>query len=126
MTLSGLSWEAQLALFAPYCGGLEMESSLREALFLLPSGEHVGERTLVGAPAHRFSLRWDPVQAPLELTRCVLQFENHPEVDYRFECPAHHLLNWLMEGPLQGRGTDLPDSFWQWLLLKRLADERPL
>ena len=126
MTLSGLSWEAQLALFAPYCGGRERESILRQALAMLPFGEHAGERTLFDAPAHRFFLRWDPVQAPLEPCRCVLRFESHPGVDYRFECPAHQLLSWFMEGPVHGCGNDLPDSFWQWLLLSRFADDRPL
>ena len=126
MTLSGLSWEAQLALFAPYCGGREREPLLRQALVMLPSREYAGERTLVDAPAHRFFLHWDPVQAPLEPCRCVLRFESRPGVDYRFECPAHQLLSWFMEGPVQGRGNDLPDSFWQWLLLSRFADDRPL
>jgi len=126
MTLSGLSREAQLALFAPYCGGRVMEPSLLEALALLPSGEYVGERTLADGPSHRFVLRWDPVQAPLEPCRCVLRFEDNSDADYRFECPAHQLLSWLMEGPVQGRGNDLSDSFWQWLLLSRFESGRPL
>jgi hypothetical protein len=111
MTLSGLSWEAQLALFAPYCGGRERESILRQALAMLPFGEHAGERTLFDAPAHRFFLRWDPVQAPLEPCRCVLRFESHPGVDYRFECPAHQLLSWLMEGRCMAAATIFLTAF---------------
>lgn len=125
MTLSGLSSEAQLALFAPYCGGREKEVLLQEALALLPSGAHAGERMLLDAPPLQFVLRWDPVQAPLAPCRCGLRFESRPGIEYRFDCPAHQLLNWLMEGPLQSRGSDLPDSFWQWLLLSGVADDRP-
>lgn len=126
MTLPSLSEEAQLALFAPYCGGREAEASLRQALVMLPSCRHEGERMLVDGPAHRFLLSWDSVQAPLELCHCLLQFERRPADDYRFECPAHQLLSWLMEGPVQGVGSDLPDSFWEWLLLERFIEGRPL
>ena len=126
MTLPSLSDEAQLALFAPYCGGRETEASLRQALAMLPAGRHDGERMLVDGPGHRFLLSWDSVQAPLEPCHCLLQLEGRLSADYRFECPAHQLLSWLMEGPVQGVGSDLPDSFWQWLLLERFTEGRPL
>jgi|MDTA01.1.fsa_nt_gb hypothetical protein len=116
--VSSPSGEAQLALFAPYCGGRRREQALRQALELLPTGRFEGARELRDAPPHRFVLRWSPAHAPLETCHCELQLDDLPQQPYRFDCSAYQLLDWLMQGGSSG-GRDLPDAFWQWLFLER-------
>jgi hypothetical protein len=42
-------------------------------------------------------------------------------VHYRFELPTHQLLSWLIQWQAKatraGSSADLPESFWQWLIL---------
>ena len=122
MTLSSPSGEAQLALFAPYCGGLRREQALRDALDHLPLGQFEGERACLNAQPHRFVLSWSPATAPLQTCRCELLLKEQPQQRYAFECPAHQLLDWLMQALEAGR-RDLPDSFWQWLFLERVGED---
>ena len=122
MTLSSPSGDAQLALFAPYCGGLRREHALRLALEQLPLGKFGGERARSDAQPHRYLLSWSPANAPLQACRCELQFQDRVDQRYPFECPAHQLLDWLMQAVEAGR-QDLPNSFWQWLLLEQIAGD---
>ena len=122
MTLSSPSGEALLALFAPYCGGRRQERALQSALDRLPLGRIDGERARRDASPHRFRLTWSEVSAPLQTCRCELSFQDQPQQLYSFECPAHQLLDWLMHCPDSGH-RDLPDSFWQWLFLERVAED---
>ena len=124
MTLSSPSGDAQLALFAPYCGGRRRASDLRRALQWLPNGQLQGERQLSNAGAHRFSLSWSPVRSPLETTHCELGLLDAGQTPYSFDCPAHRLVQWLMDVETSA-AHDLPDGFWRWLLLERNPDERP-
>ena len=121
MTLSSPSGEALLALFAPYCGGRRQERALQSALDRLPLGRFEGARPRRDASPHPFRLTWSPVSAPLQTCRCELSFQDQSQQQYSFECPAHQLLDWLMHcGDASER--DLPDSFWHWLFLERVAD----
>ncbi|WP_231857008.1 MULTISPECIES: type IV pilus biogenesis protein EbsA [unclassified Synechococcus] len=122
MTLSSPSGDAQLALFAPYCGGLRREQALRRALERLPLGQFEGARARSDAQPHRYVLSWSAANAPLQACRCELRFQDRADQRYPFECPAHQLLDWLMQADEGGR-QDLPDSFWQWLLLEQIADD---
>jgi len=122
MTLSSPSGDAQLALFAPYCGGLRREQALRNALEQLPLGQFDGERARSDAQPHRYLLTWSPANAPLQTCRCELRFQEQRHQRYPFECPAHQLLDWLMQVVEAGR-QDLPDSFWQWLLLEQIGED---
>ncbi len=122
MTLSSPSGDAQLALFAPYCGGLRREQALRMALERLPLGQFEGERARSDAKPHHYALSWSPAMAPLQQCRCELLFQDGLEQLYRFECPAHQLLDWLMQAVESGR-QDLPDTFWQWLLLEQIGED---
>lgn len=122
MTLSSPSGDAQLALFAPYCGGLRREQALRRALERLPLGQFEGERPCRHAQPHRYVLSWSPANAPLQPCRCELRIQDRADQRYSFECPAHQLLDWLMQ-TVEGGRQDLPDSFWQWLLLERIAED---
>ena len=122
MTLSSPSGDAQLALFAPYCGGLHREQALRHALEQLPLGQFDGERGCSGAQPHRYLLNWSAANAPLQTCRCELRFRGQGDQLYPFECPAHQLLDWLMQVVEAGR-QDLPDSFWQWLLLEQIGED---
>ena len=122
MTLSSPSGDAQLALFAPYCGGLRREQALRHALEQLPLGQFGGERARSDAQPHRYRLSWSPANAPLQTCRCELRFEDCADQRYPFVCTAHQLLDWLMQAVEAGR-QDLPDSFCQWLLLEQIAGD---
>ena len=122
MTLSSPSGDAQLALFAPYCGGLRREQALRHALEQLPLGQFGGERARSDAQPHRYRLSWSPANAPLQTCRCELRFEDCADQRYPFVCTAHQLLDWLMQAVEAGR-QDLPDGFWQWLLLEQIAGD---
>lgn len=122
MTLSSPSGDAQLALFAPYCGGLRREQALRCALERLPLCQFAGERARSDAQPHRYVLSWSPANAPLQACRCELRFQDRADQCYPFECPAHQLLDWLMQ-TVEGGLQDLPNSFWQWLLLEQIAED---
>ena len=124
MTLSSPSGDAQLALFAPYCGGRRREDALRRALDWLAIGTFQGERQLSNAGSHRFRLDWSPTRAPLEISRCQLALSDVQQEPYRFACPVHRLVQWLMD--VEGlEPRDLPHAFWRWLLLERNPDESP-
>ena len=48
---------------------------------------------------------------------CELAFPDQPTITYRFELLTHQLVDWLMDrSDSGGAGSDLPDSFWRWLL----------
>lgn len=111
---------AQIALFAPYCGGLPQEQALLNVLPLLSQGHLDGQRQLEGGQSHAFRLSWDPVRAPLSSCRCDLSFPDEPSLRYGFEVPAHQLVQWLMECPKQGECIDLPDRCWHWILLEQV------
>ena len=47
-------------------------------------------------------------------------FPGHPEGDVDFVVTIHQLVVWLMDrSHLQPSEPDLPDGFWQWLLMER-------
>lgn len=112
-----LSDAALLALFAPYCGGLTREPDLQEALQILAGCHLDGLRPVHGSRGHLFQLSWSSVHAPLEIALCELTFPDQPQITYRFELLTHQLVDWLMDrSDSDGTGSDLPDSFWRWLL----------
>ena len=105
------------ALFAPYCGGLTRERELEAALQRLIALAIHGLRPVEGASGHPYILRWESVRAPMEFTRCGLEFPEKPELHYAFELITHQLVTWLMDcSESADQGVDLPDAFWQWLL----------
>lgn len=113
-----LSEAALQALFAPYCGGLAREADLLAALRTLKSLGFDGLRPVDGGLDHRYLLRWSAVHAPLESTSCQMRFPDRTELVYEFDLVTHQLVQWLMDCRLAEDGQlDLPDSFWQWLLL---------
>ena len=113
-----LSDAALQALFAPYCGGVARETELLAALQLLNQGEMQGFRPVEGGLGHPYVLRWPAVRSPLEPTSCQLRFPERPELHYDFELVTHRLVSWLMDCREEAHGSvDLPDGFWQWLLV---------
>jgi hypothetical protein len=69
-------------------------------------------------------LQWQPGVAPLEPAQVQLAVEGvglDQPVLYSFELPTHRLLHWLMAwqaaGGAAGQPADLPEAFWQWLIL---------
>jgi hypothetical protein len=112
-----------MALFAPYCGGRSREQDLLRVLAYWSGGGVRGVRSLMEASPHRFDLRWQPVRAPLESTACTLNIEAEPPLAYRFSVPAHQLMVWLMESGDRSDRLELPDRFWQWLLLEAGAED---
>ena len=115
-----MSDAAQLVLFAPYCSGLSREQDLYAALQIL------GRGALLGA-ASGGRKRWTPLRTPLEWGRCTdgeaglsASFPGHPEGDFDFAVTTHQLVVWLMDcSHLQPSEPDLPNGFWQWLLIER-------
>jgi len=111
---------ALVALYAPYCQGEQLEAGLQ----WLARGEIQGQRSLRPEGVRPFVLRWQPGVAPLEPARVQLEVMTEglePPVCYGFELPTHQLLDWLMGWLALGGGAadraDLPESFWQWLIL---------
>lgn len=104
--------ESLTPLFAPYCGGIGYRAWLEPALQQMLEGSWAGERLLSGGRSHRFTLAWQGEAAPLELMHCQLRFPAQPQIAYDFALPSYQLVYWLM----QRQGTQLPDSFWRWLL----------
>ena len=107
---------ALVPLFAPYCGGVERERELMLALQILAAGQLQAARRLNDGGAHAFELRWSGDPAPLAPLSCQLRFPDLPTIQYDFQVPCHHLVDWLMEAS----GSGLPDSFWPWLLQGRV------
>ena len=115
-----MSDAAQWVLFAPYCGGVSREADLAAALQILERGELQGRRPVAGIDGHSYALCWDGVAAPLEQLDCQLRFPGHPEGDVDFAVLTHQLVAWLMDcSQPQQSEPDLPDGFWQWLLIER-------
>lgn len=110
---------AQIALFAPYCGGVPQEQALLKVLPLLREGRLTGQRQLEGGQSHAFRLSWDPVRAPLSACRCDLSFPEEPSLRYSFQVPAHQLVKWLMDCSMEAEAIDLPEPCWQWILLEQ-------
>ncbi len=115
---------ALVALYAPYCGGVNREIQLMQALDRLAAGEVSGRRPLHPSGEHPFVLRWQAGQAPQELSACELHFPATPNATYRFQLPTHQLVCWLMDLlEIRSRaaagegGGELPDAFWRWLIL---------
>ncbi|MEC8213946.1 MAG: type IV pilus biogenesis protein EbsA [Cyanobacteriota bacterium] len=116
--LPPLSDAALRALFAPYCGGVAREVELLAALQLLNQQQLQGFRSVEGGLGHPYTLSWLAVRSPLETTRCNLRFPERPDLLYDFELVTHQLVSWLMDCREEEHGSvDLPDGFWQWLLL---------
>ena len=119
-----MSQPALLALYAPYCGGLSGEEDLSAALTILQSQSFEGLRPVEGAPGHPYRLSWTGGQAPLETISCCLKFPSHPSLNYSFELVTHQLVRWFMQVEIQdGMDSDLPDAFWQWLLVGTEQDD---
>ena len=87
---------AQIALFAPYCGGVQQEAALMRVLPLFAEGELRGHRPLAGGAFRPFALRWSVVGAPLSLCSCHVEIAEGPALVYRFELPAHQLMTCLL------------------------------
>lgn len=113
---SAVATTALVPLFAPYCGGVDL-GALQQALALLEQGAFSGIRPLQDAEGRAFALRWSGGLAPLEPVSCELRFPQLPQVQYRFQVPAHHLLAWLVQAQATAAPHDLPDGFWSWLIL---------
>lgn len=109
---------AQIALFAPYCGGLQQEEALRRILPQLKLGRFEGRRALDGGGSHAYALTWSSVRAPLTPCTCELTFPDSGGLHYSFVMPAHQLATWLMQLDPAAAPQDLPDPFWHWLLLE--------
>ena len=115
-----MSDAAQRVLFAPYCGGVSREEDLAAALQILGRGELHGRRPIAGIDGYSYALRWDGIAAPMEQLDCQLRFPGHPEGDVDFAVLTHQLVAWLMDcSQPQQSEPDLPDGFWQWLLIER-------
>ena len=111
---------AQLVLFAPYCGGVSREQDLSTALQILSCGELKGRRPVAGIDGYPFELRWHVVAAPMERLDCQLRFHGHPVRDVDFVVITLQLVAWLMDrSHRQPSEPDLPNGFWQWLLMER-------
>ena len=119
-----MSQPALLALYAPYCGGLSGEEDLSAALTILQSQSFDGLRPVEGAQGHAYLLSWTGGQAPLETISCRLRFPSHPSLNYSFDLVTHQLVSWFMQVEIQdGMDRDLPDEFWQWLLVGTEQDD---
>ena len=53
------------------------------------------------------------------MVACQWLFPGHGWLTYRFEAVTHQLVMWLMDVPSEEapEDCDLPDGFWQWLLV---------
>ena len=118
------SLAALVALYAPYCEGVNRAARLEQALDLMARGRTSGRRALRPGGGHDFEFSWSAAGSPQELSSCILRFPGLPEVSYTFSLPTYLLVLWLMDllEAQQGSATpaDLPESFWRWLLVGAL------
>lgn len=116
---------ALVALFAPYCQGADRPGQLEQALELLQRHQLQGLRRLRPAGERPFQLQWQAGVAPLEPAEVALEVSsgqaNAAPARYSFALPTHQLVRWLMDwleaGGAAQQPADLPESFWQWLIL---------
>ncbi len=115
---------ALVALYAPYCNGVNRAARLEQALQLMARGRVSGYRALRPGGGHDFEFSWSAAGSPQELSSCILRFPALPEVSYTFSLPTYLLVLWLMDllEAQQGSSTpaDLPEGFWRWLLVGAL------
>ena len=113
-----------MLLYAPHCQGMLRRPELEAALALFAAGGLRGCRRLRPSGSRPFRMDWHVVASPLVHTAVTLVFEGRPgaaPVDYSFSVPSYRLVQWLMDrrsspDPVEGL-VDLPDSFWQWLIV---------
>ena len=115
---------ALVALFAPYCQGAARLGGLERALDLLQRSELRGRRRLQPEGERAFVLRWQAGVAPQEPAQLELEVAMAAAAEparYQFSLPTAQLVIWLMDwleaGGQSGQPADLPESFWQWLIL---------
>ena len=115
---------ALVALFAPYCQGVAHRARLEQALDLLARSELRGRRLLRPEGERRFVLGWQAGVAPREPAQVTLEVEMPgaaAPVLYRCSLSTAQLVIWLMDwleaGGAAQQPADLPESFWQWLIL---------
>ena len=114
-----------VALFAPYCQGSERPEGLEQALETLARGSCSGVRQLQPDGQRPFRLSWTAGVAPLEPAQLQLVVEADPSrpspalpgATYSCSVATSALVLWLMDRTGPEGARDLPDSFWQWLLL---------
>ena len=114
-----------VALFAPYCQGSARPAELERALETLARGSCSGVRQLKPAGQRPFELRWRAGVAPSEPAQLELVVEADPTrpspalpgASYACSVATSQLVLWLMDCREQDGSMDLPESFWQWLLL---------
>ncbi len=99
--------EAQVALYAPYCEGLEKPQQLDQALEVLAAGRFNGSRRLKPDGNHPYELSWLHGDSPQEPCRCQLIFPAFTSVTYQFSLPTAQLVLWLMEA-FEHRAGPLP------------------
>lgn len=88
--------DAMVALYAPYCEGLEQPELLQLALEKLGTRGINGSRRLKPEGSHPFEFTWQPGHSPQEPSQCQLSFPQIPAVSYSFSVPTAQLVLWLM------------------------------
>ena len=68
------SLAALVALYAPYCDGVNRAARLEQALELMARGRTSGRRALRPAGGHDFEFSWSAAASPQELSSCILHF----------------------------------------------------
>jgi len=114
-----------VALFAPYCQGSARPEELEQALETLARGSCTGVRQLKPAGQRPFRLSWRAGVAPAEPAQLELVVEADPSrpspalpgASYSCSVATSQLVLWLMDRQGPEGAADLPESFWQWLLL---------
>lgn len=89
--------DAMVALYAPYCEGLEQPELLQLALEKLLTRGINGSRRLKPDGNHPFELTWQPGDSPQEPSQCQLSFPQIQAVSYSFSVPTAQLVLWLMD-----------------------------
>ena len=106
-------------VYLPYFQGAKKRDLLPVAVTLYQAGNLEGQRGIEGGADVPFVATWNVSSLPADLTRCRLQFEGDPDLNYEITITNFEFIDFLIEVLTNYRRTkvaDFPKGFYRKLL----------
>ena len=106
-------------VYLPYYQGVKKRDLLPVAITLYRGGNLEGQRGIEGGEDIPFVATWNVSTLPADLTRCRLQFNGDPDLNYEMTITNFEFIGFLIELLTNYRRTqvaDFPKTFYRKLL----------